>query len=70
MEQIIAIVTTRSVSCFFFCLNPLQRSVSYAISEKKVKIHIFKILSHMVAFPRNSEKTEDITTFAYYQEYS
>ena len=37
--------------------------------KKKVKIAIFKILSHMVALSRNSEKTEDITTFPYYGEY-
>ena len=40
------------------------------MSEKKVKIDNFKILSHMVALSCNTEKTEDITTFAYYQEYS
>ena len=34
---------------FSFPTNPLGRSVSYVISEKKVKIDIFKILSHMVA---------------------
>ena len=55
---------------FFFHFNPLQRSVSYVISEKKAKIDIFKIISQMVALLSYSEKTEDITTFAYYQEYS
>ena len=54
----------------FFRFNPLRRSASCVISKKKVKIAIFKILSHMVALSRNSEKTEDITTFAYYGEYS
>ena len=34
---------------FSFPTNPLRRSVSYVISETKVKIdNIFKILSHMV----------------------
>ena len=34
---------------FSFQMNPLPWSVSYVISKKKVKIDIFKILSHMVA---------------------
>ena len=34
---------------FSFPTNPLGRSVWYVISDKKVKIDIFKILSHMVA---------------------
>ena len=35
---------------FSFPMNPLGRSVSYVVSEKKVKIdHIFTVLSYMVA---------------------
>ena len=56
---------------FSFQKNPLRRSVSYVISEKKVKIdNIFKILHTWWLYSRNNEKTEDITIFAYYQEYS
>ena len=33
---------------FSFRTNPLQWSVSHVISEKKVKIDIFKMLLHMV----------------------
>ena len=56
---------------FFFVSNgSLGRSVSYFISEKVKIDNIFKILSHMVVYSCNNEKTEDITTFTYYWEYS
>ena len=56
---------------FSFPTNPLPKSVSYVMSEKKVKIdNIFKILLHMWLYSRNNEKTEDITTLTYYREYS
>ena len=49
---------SNKVFFFSFPRNPLGRSVSYVISEKKVKIdNIFIILSHMVVYTRNNEKT-------------
>ena len=54
---------------FFFVSNDLlRRSVSKVISDEKVKTeNILKILSHMPLYSRNNDKTEDITTFAYYR---
>ena len=59
---------------FSFQTNPLRRSVScyirVKIGRKKVKVkigNILKILSRMVTLLCNNEKTEDITTFAYYR---
>ena len=44
----------------FFVSIPYEGVFHMLCQRKKVKIDIFKILSHMVALSRNSEKTEDI----------
>ena len=47
---------------FSFSTNPIRRSVSYVISETKVKIdNIFKILSHMGwLYSRNNKKQKTL----------